>query len=180
MLVLSLKRRFVFTVALLGAVAALASAQSGTPTLRLVGLDGVSKQLGLAELQALPQVELADSSPGTGTTRFRGPAVRTLVSLVGAPEGRALRGPSMTLVILAEAADGYKVAYALAELDEQFGARTALVALTQNGQALSAAEGPLRIVIAGETHRARWIRQLTTLRVVRAGEAAREDSLTRY
>ena len=178
--VLSLMRRFVFTAALLGAVAAVAGAQSGASTLTLVGFDGVTKQLGLAELQALPQVELTDSSPATGAARFRGPAVRTLVSLVGAPEGRALRGPSMTLVILAEAADGYKVAYTLAELDEQFGARTAFVVLTQNGQPLSAADGPFRIVIAGETHRARWIRQLTTLRVARAGEAAREDRLTSH
>lgn len=178
--VLSLMRRFAFTVAFLAAVAAVAGAQNGAPTLRLVRLDGVSKLLGLADLQALPQVELTDSSPATGVARFRGPALRTLVSLVGAPEERALRGPSMTLVVLAEAADGYKVAYTLAELDEQFGARTAFVALTQNGQPLSAADGPFRIVIAGETHRARWIRQLTTLRVVRAGEAAREDSLTRH
>ncbi len=180
MQMLSLVRRAVLTFAYLGAVTALASAQSAAPTLRLVGVDGVSKMLSLAELQALPQIELTDSSPATGAARFRGPAVRTLVSLVGAPEGRALRGPSMTLVILAEAADGYKVAYTLAELDQQFGARTAFVALTQNGQPLPAADGPFRIVIAGETHRARWIRQLSTLRVVHAGEAAREDRLTRH
>ncbi|MGH7713146.1 MAG: molybdopterin-dependent oxidoreductase [Gemmatimonadaceae bacterium] len=157
----------------------LAAAQSTAPALKLVALDGASTVMRLAELQALPQVELTDSSPSTGVARFRGPTVRAVVSLAGAPEGRALRGPSMVIVVLAEASDGYKVAYRLAELDEQFGARAAIVALTQDGQPLPTSDGPLRIVVPGETHRARWIRQLTTLRLLRAGEGAREDSLTR-
>lgn len=58
------------------------------------------------------------------------------------------------MLVLAEAADGYKAAYTLAELDEQFGARTAFAALTQNGRPLSAADGPYRIIMAGEAHRA--------------------------
>lgn len=108
-------------------------------------------------------------SGANGVTRYRGPALRSVVTLAGAPEGRALRGPGMTIVVLAEAADKYKVAYTLAEIDEQFGARTALIALTQNGQPIAADEGPMRIVMPGETHRARWIRQLTTLRLLQVG-----------
>ena len=49
------------------------------------------------------------------------------------------------------------------------GARTAIVALTENGKPLAAQFGPLRIAVPGEAHRARWIRQLTTLRLVRVG-----------
>jgi DMSO/TMAO reductase YedYZ molybdopterin-dependent catalytic subunit len=81
----------------------------------------------------------------------------------------------MTLVVLAEAADGYKVAYSLAELDEQFGGRRVIVALSQNDAPLPDAEGPLRVVVPGETHHARWIRQLTVLRLVRA-EKQREEN----
>ncbi len=128
------------------------------------------KTVSATELQALPQVEVVDSTAAAGRLLFRGgPTVRSVVSLIGAPEGRALRGPSMTIVVVAEASDGYKVAYALAELDDQFGARTAIVALTENGKPLSAQFGPLRIAVPGEAHRARWIRQLTTLRLVHAG-----------
>ncbi|HEY7567588.1 MAG TPA: hypothetical protein VH762_08445 [Gemmatimonadaceae bacterium] len=137
------------------------------PSLKLTALDGATKTVTVTELQALPQVEVADSSAEAGRLVFRGPTVRSVVSLIGAPEGRALRGPSMMIVVVAEASDGYKVAYALAELDEQFGARTAIVALTENGKPLAAQFGPLRIAMAGEAHRARWIRQLTTLRLVR-------------
>jgi hypothetical protein len=89
------------------------------------------------------------------------------MSQVGAPAGGALRGPAMTLAILAEAADKYQVAYTPAEIDEQFGGRSVIVALAANGKPLSAQEGPLRIVVAGEEHPARWIRQLTSLTLVR-------------
>jgi hypothetical protein len=33
------------------------------------------------------------------------------------PQGEALRGPAMTTYVLAEAADGYRVVFSLAELD---------------------------------------------------------------
>ncbi len=152
---------------LLASSSARGLAQAAAPTLKLIGFDGATKTLGIAELQVLRQVEVSDSS-ASGKVQFRGPTVRSLVTLVGAPEGRALRGPNMMVLVIAEASDGYKVAYTLAELDEQFGARTAIVALTANGQPLAAESGPLRIAMAGETHRARWIRQLTTLRLARA------------
>ena len=147
-------------------IASAHAAAQTTPSLKLIGLDGGAKTLSADDLRALPQVEVADSSAETGRLLFRGPTVRSVVSLVGAPEGRALRGQSMTIVVVAEASDGYKVVYALAELDAQFGGRTAIVALTENGKPLAAQFGPLRIAMAGEAHRARWIRQLTTLRLV--------------
>ena len=148
-------------------IASAAHAAAQAPSLKLIGLGGATKTLTVTELQALPQVEVADSSAEAGRLVFRGPTLRSVVSLIGAPEGRDLRGRSMMTVVVAEANDGYKVAYALAELDEQFGARTAIVALTENGKPLAAQFGPLRIAMAGEAHRARWIRQLTTLRLVR-------------
>jgi len=147
-------------------IASAHAAAQPAPSLKLIGLDGGAKTLSADDLRALPQVEVADSSAETGRLLFRGPTVRSVVSLVGAPEGRALRGQSMTIVVVAEASDGYKVVYALAELDAQFGGRTAIVALTENGKPLAAQFGPLRIAMAGEAHRARWIRQLTTLRLV--------------
>jgi hypothetical protein len=156
-----------FTVLLLAT--SVAAGQSPSTSLRLVGLDGITRTLDLEALRALPQVPVVDSSPDSGVTRFRGPTLRTLVSLVGAPQGHDLRGPGLMLVVLAEARDGYKVAYSLGELDEQFGARPAIVALSENDHALSDQDGPLRVIVPGESHHARWIRQLTTLRVVRAG-----------
>jgi DMSO/TMAO reductase YedYZ molybdopterin-dependent catalytic subunit len=144
-------------------------AQSATASLTLVGEGGVSRTLTGAELAALPQTEVRVRERDSSVITFRGPTIRSLITLVGAPTGMALRGPSMLLAVLAEAADGYRVAYMLAELDEQFGAREAILALTQDGQPLSARDGPLRIVVPGEEHRARWARQVQKLSLVRVG-----------
>lgn len=145
-------------------------AQATPASLELVGEGGVSKTLSAADLAALPQAEVVTTGRDSSRVVLRGPTIRSLMTLVGAPAGHDLRGPNMLLVVVAEASDGYRVAYALSELDDQFGATTAIVALTNNGAPLPAAEGPLRIALGGGgEHRARWLRQLIRLRLVRVG-----------
>jgi len=144
--------------------------QSGPAVLTLVGEGGVTRALTLDELSALPQAELISTGRDSSRITLRGPTLRSLLDLVGAPAGHALRGPGLLVVVVAEAADGYKVAYTLAELDGQFSTGIAIAAISQNGDSLSAEEGPIRIALSGSTqHRARWLRQLTTLRLVRIG-----------
>ncbi len=145
-------------------------AQQSAIVLHLIALDGQATTLRADRLRALPQLEIR--APGRGDTVdvFRGPGLRAVLTLVGAPAGPDLRGANLTVVVVAEAADGYKVVYSLAELDDQFGARPAIVALTRDGKPLPDQDGPLQIVIAGEQHHARWIRQLVSLRLIRATE----------
>ena len=138
-------------------------------SLILIADDGTSKTLRAEELAALPQQEVRIRESDSSTIVFRGPTLRSLVTLVGAPTGHALRGPSLLLAVLAQATDGYRIAFMLAELDEQLGAREAILALTQDGAALPEGDGPYRIVVPRETHRARWARQVNTLRLVRVG-----------
>jgi hypothetical protein len=125
-----------------------AAAQVAPAALELIGEDGASKTLTMADLAGLPQTDVIVTEPNGAKIVFRGPTLRALMTLVGAPTGHALRGPSMLLAVLAEAADGYRVAYMLAEVDEQFGARTAILALTQNEHPLPPRDGPLRVVVA--------------------------------
>jgi hypothetical protein len=68
-------------------------------------------------------------------------------------------------VLLVEAADGYKVVYALAELDPAFASREIILADKRDGKPLDAKEGPFRIVAPGDKRPARWAHQITTLRV---------------
>ena len=141
---------------------------AGPARITLVAEDGTERTLGLAELRTLPAQQVAAVMPDSQRIIFRGPAIRALLTLAGAPEGHDLRGPAMHLIVIAEAADGYKVVYSLAELDPEYGHRAAIVALTEDGHPLSSSDGPFRIVLAGDQHLSRWIRQLTTLRIVRA------------
>jgi hypothetical protein len=140
--------------------------QASSVALSLIGAGGTAKTLSFADLQALPQIDVVVVNKDSSRTTFRGPTLRSLMTLVGAPAGHELRGPSMLLAVVAEAADSYRVAYMLAEIDEQFGVRQAIVAVTQDRAPLSATDGPLRIILAGEDHRARWIRQVVRLRLV--------------
>lgn len=155
------------SVLALTAVSPAANAQMPAPTIELIGDSGRTRNLTRDELAALPQAEVRLTGKDSSQVVLRGPTIRSLMTLVGAPEGHALRGANMMLVVVAEASDNYRVVYALAELDEQFGGRTAIVALSNNGNPLPADEGPFRVAMAGEEHRARWIRQLVRLRLVR-------------
>ena len=65
----------------------------------------------------------------------------------------------MALYLLVEATDGYRVVFALPELDPAFKDRAGLLADRRDGQPLAAAEGPLRLVVPGEKRHARWVRQ---------------------
>lgn len=138
-------------------------------SLDLIGEKGVTKTLSAAELAALPQSEVTSTEKDGARVVFRGPTLRSLVNLVGAPMGHEFRGPNMLLAILATATDGYRAAYMLAEVDEGFGNRNAILAVTQDGAALPAKDGPYRVVMPGEEHRARWIRMVRTLSLVRVG-----------
>jgi DMSO/TMAO reductase YedYZ molybdopterin-dependent catalytic subunit len=102
---------------------------------------------------------------GGAQITFEGVPARELLKLAGAPLGHELRGQQLALYVLAEAADGYKVAYALPEFDPDFTDGVILVADRKNGEALPPKEGPLRMVVPWEKRQARWVRQLTVLRL---------------
>ena len=71
--------------------------------------------------------------------------------------------------LLVEAADGYRVVFALPELDPAFRDVVVLVADRRDGQPLSTGEGPLRLVVPHEKRWARWVRQVNALKVLQAG-----------
>jgi hypothetical protein len=154
---------------LLAGTLLLAPLTARAQSLDLVGEKGVTKTLSAAELAALPQGEVTVTEKEGAKVVFRGPTLRSLVNLVGAPSGHDFRGPNMLLAILATATDGYRAAYMLAEVDEGFGNKNAILAISQDGAALPAKDGPYRVVMPGEEHRARWIRMVKSLSLVRVG-----------
>lgn len=65
-----------------------------------------------------------------------------------------------------EAADGYRVVIALPELDPAFNEKGAVLAFRRDGKALDDKEGPYRLVIPSEKRMARWVKQVTILKIV--------------
>lgn len=83
------------------------------------------------------------------------------------PQGEELRGAAMASYVVAQAADGYRVVFSLAELDSDFVDSDVIVADTLNGKPLEANQGPFKVVAPHDKRPARWIRMLKSLTVVK-------------
>ncbi len=134
-------------------------------TLQVINVDGHSTTISAAQIANLPHVTV-EARDHDVPARFEGVPVSALLSTAGIQLGDAMHGPRMTEVLLVEAADGYKVVFAVTEFDPAFATREIILADKRDGKALDAKEGPLRIVAPGDKRPARWIRQVTTLRLI--------------
>jgi hypothetical protein len=77
-----------------------------------------------------------------------------------------MRGKRLASCLLVEAADGYSAVIALPEIDPNFTDKQIVLAFLQDGKPLDTKAGPYRIVIPDEKRMARWVRQVTTLKIV--------------
>jgi DMSO/TMAO reductase YedYZ molybdopterin-dependent catalytic subunit len=100
-------------------------------------------------------------------SQFEGVPLVDILAKAGVSVGSDLRGPALALYLIVEATDGYRAAFALAELDPAFTDRVILLADRRDGQPLPARDGPLQIVVPGEKKHARWVRQVIKLKVGR-------------
>lgn len=117
------------------------------------------------QIAKLPHVTVNTKDHDT-PAQFKGVPIAQVLSAAGIPLGDALRGPVLSQVVLVEAADGYKVAFALAEFDPAFSSRQIILADKRDGKPLDGKEGPFRIVAPGDQRPARWIRQLSSMKVI--------------
>ena len=142
-----------------------AGAQS-TPTgvtLVVHRANGDSTVLTAAQLGALPRHEVSATEHGH-PAHFAGVTLQDALRAAGVRTD-SLRGPALSDLLVAEAADDYRVAFALADLTPDLGGEVILLADRRDGQPLGPTEGPLRLVLPAESRPARWIRQLRALSV---------------
>jgi len=147
---------------------AAASVAAAPPSdrLRVTVPGGTPLDLGVADVAALPHTELrAVDSHGKGGL-FRGVELVELLRRAGAASGDALRGSHLRDVVRVESADGYVVAFTLAELDPATGARRVLLADALDGKPLGAEQGPWRLVVPDDKRPVRWARQVRAVTVV--------------
>jgi len=137
----------------------------GAPTLELIGLNGQHRAVGRAELAKLPHVDIAASSHGV-EGKYRGVPLGELLRLVDRPAGDALRGKALATAVSVEATDGYRVIFALAEVDSGFSNKVIVLADAKNGAPLDSAEGPLRVIVPDEKRPARWAKNVVRIRLV--------------
>jgi hypothetical protein len=144
-----------------GAVASAGYAQE----IAIQNESGAIVKLTAADIAALPHQDVSADDRGK-TIRFTGIPLKLVLEKGGVTFGDTLRGKRLASCLLVEAADGYRVVIALPELDPGFTDRVILLADKADGHPLDNKEGPFRVVIPGEKRPARWVRQVTALKVV--------------
>jgi DMSO/TMAO reductase YedYZ molybdopterin-dependent catalytic subunit len=159
------------SVALVFIASRAASGQITPPANATLRVNGkVERQLVLSEadLQALPHKHLAVTDEKGTPVTYDGVPVVELLRRAGVPLGKQLRGPQMKLYVIADAADGYRVVFALPEFDPDFTDRVIIVADRRDGHVLAPPEGPFRLIVPGEKRHARWVREVTALDIEEA------------
>jgi len=138
---------------------------------------GAGKQTVLArsDIESLPHVKVvthgadnhgAENHGSEHNATFEGVALKTVLEKGGVEFGQSMRGKRLASCLLVEAADGYSAVIALPEIDPGFTDKQIVLAFLQDGKPLDAKTGPYRIVIPDEKRMARWVRQVTTLKIV--------------
>jgi DMSO/TMAO reductase YedYZ molybdopterin-dependent catalytic subunit len=140
-----------------------------SPTVAQLKIDGaVSKPLALtaSDLKNMPRTVLhVTNSHENKSENYEGVLLEELLRRAGAPHGEQLRGPLMTTYVIAEAADDYRVVFALAELDSGFMNSEVLVADTVDGAPIDPKRGPFRLIAPHDKRPARWVRMLKSITV---------------
>jgi hypothetical protein len=152
------------TAALLGLLVLLAGSAFGQQ-LTVQIESGKPSVLSRSDVEALPHVKVTSSVSGSSVT-FEGILLRAVLEKAGVGFGETLKGKRLASCLLVEAADGYRVVFALPELDSAFIDKQIVLAFLKDGKPLDDKEGPYRIVIPDEKRMARWVRQVTTLKIM--------------
>jgi hypothetical protein len=134
----------------------------------LLIVDGqVSRPLALTAggFGRLPRQSVRAKDTDGTEAQFEGVAVAEVLKAAGMRFGNDLRGPALANCLVVEASDGYRVVFALPELDPMFTDDVVLLADRRRGKPLSAKEGVLRVIVPGDKHHARWVRQVVALKI---------------
>jgi DMSO/TMAO reductase YedYZ molybdopterin-dependent catalytic subunit len=119
-----------------------------------------------ADMQQLPSSIVARKDKDGKDHAYTGVLLSVILQKAGVTLGKDLRGENLTKYVLIEAADGYQVVFALAELDKEFTDRAIILATTVDGQPLATGDGPFRIIVQDEKKPARCIKQVTGIKVL--------------
>jgi hypothetical protein len=127
--------------------------------------NGKQTVLTRSDVESLPHIKVTTHGSETSAT-FEGVALSAVLEKAGVEFGHSMRGKRLASCLLVEAADGYRAVIALPELDPDFTNKEVILAYLEDGKPLDDKAGPYRIVIPEEKRMARWVRQVTILKIV--------------
>jgi DMSO/TMAO reductase YedYZ molybdopterin-dependent catalytic subunit len=117
--------------------------------------------ISMTDFEKLPMIEVKGKDKDGKEHVFKGATLFSVIQSAGIPTG----SKSFLKYIQVTAADNYKVIFAFAEIDPDFTSQSIIVATSVDGKPLSKEEGPFRIVVPNDKKHARWVRQVTAIKV---------------
>jgi len=126
--------------------------------------DGNKVELSGTVLSAVEKSSVAATAHGK-TSTYEGYDLVALLKAVGVEPVESLRGKALAVRITISAVDGYRVIFALAELDPTIGNRKVFLVDRQDGRPLDEADGAWRLVVPDDHRPARWVRQVSSIAV---------------
>jgi hypothetical protein len=162
------RRRIYLSIAIL-LLSALQMAGQSAQEAKLAVTGDVPTPLALSasDLAAMPREQAEVTEQDGVKTTYEGVALQDILKKAGIPFGRQMRGKALAGYVLAEAKDGYAVAFSLGELDPDLGGTRVIVADKRDGKPLFEYQGPVRLVIPADKEGARSVRMLEKLEVVK-------------
>jgi len=154
------------------AVSASVSGAGGTGNVALTGQVEQPATLTVADLRKLPQETVKvtfASSAGTETHIFTGVRLANVIQQAKLRVDANRKNDKLRKYVVATGRDGYEVIVAWGEIDSDFANAPVLLAWQDNGQPLSAQDGPVRLVVPTDSHGGRYVSGLARLDVRDAG-----------
>jgi hypothetical protein len=155
------------------------AARAATPAapaeIKILGAPNGKVSIAAADLEKLPRLKVQAVDHDGRKAAFEGWALGDVLALTGVPRGKELRGPALATYVTAAASDGYRVVFALSELDASITDKVVLLADRRDGAPLPASEGPWRVVVPAEKRPARWIRQVISFTIRNSSEEGKKE-----
>jgi hypothetical protein len=151
---------------LLSAAAGSAQSTCAAPSnaIRIVGAVDSAVTITAGDMTGM-EIVTVDAPDHEGVEhRYAGPTLRALLDHAGVPGGAELEG-HLSAYVVVEARDGYRVTYALAELDGGYWDTPPLLALLRDGAPLRPDAAPFQVIAPDTPKHGRWVRQVACLRV---------------
>jgi DMSO/TMAO reductase YedYZ molybdopterin-dependent catalytic subunit len=117
------------------------------------------------ELAKVPHVKVQAIAHDGKEAAYEGVPLIELLKVAGVEFGERMRGKALANYVVVEAVDGYRVVFALPEIDPEFNERSIILADKRDGKALDDKHGPWQMIVVGEKRHGRWVRQVTAIRV---------------
>lgn len=133
-------------------------------TVTLIGADGRRVVLAAADIAALPRESFRFDRHGEVRT-YEGPLLLDVMARAGVPS-TPLHAPDLASVLLVESADGYQVAFGLAETDPATRADRIILADRADGAPLSPEDGPYMLIAENDVRPARSARMVTSIKLI--------------